>query len=141
MIDSTHPNFKQLNKALKDGNIDQDVRSNGNNVTNDMSVLLNSSGTVDGFNDSELKELLKKKDRRGRPRKFPVEETGVTIKGLELMEAVFPKPKISLYYILVVFCFCFCFDLISLFLTIIIIIIFLFLNKDQKGLFIFDAKS
>ena len=48
------------------------------------------------------------------------------------MEAVFPKPKL-VYYILVVFCFCFCFDLISLFLTIIIIIIFLFLNKDQKG--------
>lgn len=93
MIDSTHPNFKQLNKALKDGNIDQDVRSNGNNVTNDMSVLLNSSGTVDGFNDSELKELLKKKDRRGRPRKFPVEETGVTIKGVRINGSGISKTK------------------------------------------------
>ncbi|CAX45638.1 conserved hypothetical protein [Candida dubliniensis CD36] len=94
MIDSTHPNFKQLNKALKDGNIDQDVRSNGSSTTiSDMSVLLNSSGTVDGFNDLELKELLKKKDRRGRPRKFTVEETGVTIKGVRINGSSISKTK------------------------------------------------
>ena len=31
-----------------------------------------------------MQNLLQKKDRRGRPRKFPVEQTGVTIKGVRV---------------------------------------------------------
>ena len=100
MIDSTHPNFKLLNKAIRDGNNYDDSRngqspssstSNATNTNTDISGLFSSSNTIGNFNDTELKELLKKKDRRGRPRKFAIEETGVTIKGLELMEVVLLK--------------------------------------------------
>jgi hypothetical protein len=36
------------------------------------------------MDDEAVKELLKRKDRRGRPRKFPIEETGLTIKGIRV---------------------------------------------------------
>lgn len=34
--------------------------------------------------DDAVKQLIQKKDRRGRPRKFPIEETGITIKGIRV---------------------------------------------------------
>lgn len=99
MIDSTHPNFKMLNKAMREGNnfeestnghvnsTNTNVNTNTNSSSNtnaDLSGLFNASNTIGNFNDVELKELLKKKDRRGRPRKFAIEETGVTIKGVRI---------------------------------------------------------
>jgi len=43
--------------------------------------------------DEAVQQLLQKKDRRGRPRKFPIEETGLTIKGIRVNGTVKQRKK------------------------------------------------
>lgn len=43
-----------------------------------------SANGLAGLGDLDFQQLLKKKDKRGRPRKFPVEQTGITIKGVKI---------------------------------------------------------
>lgn len=82
-IDSSHVNFKKLNKLLKqntDGSIKQ-------------ASPMESGLRFDSLNDQEMKQLLELKDRRGRPRKFPVEQTGITIKGVRVSGSMKARKK------------------------------------------------
>lgn len=97
-IDSQHPNFKQLNKLLKvsisrsspSGN-DGHGTINTSNLhgtpqlnEEEMNKLYEKPTYMRTLGDDAVQQLLQKKDRRGRPRKFPVEQTGVTIKGIRV---------------------------------------------------------
>lgn len=73
-IDSSHENFKRLNKLLKES----EAKTKGKNGPKSNGMKF------DLLNDQDLKQLLELKDRRGRPRKFPIELTGVTIKGVRV---------------------------------------------------------
>lgn len=80
-IDSSHPSFKQLNKLLKcalPNEDDPNVRVAGSAKHEDHPRNLRL------LEDEAVQELILKKDRRGRPRKFPIEETGLTIKGIRV---------------------------------------------------------
>ncbi|OBA23883.1 hypothetical protein METBIDRAFT_30257 [Metschnikowia bicuspidata var. bicuspidata NRRL YB-4993] len=83
-IDSSHANFKKLNKLLKE--------SSGIAVKQAHSPMENGIN-LDSLNDQEMKQLLELKDRRGRPRKFPVEQTGITIKGVRVNGTMKGKRK------------------------------------------------
>lgn len=133
-IDSTHPNFKHLNKVLKDatdgglskahqkelkqqrkqlqqqqaqqqaqaqaqaqqaqqqqqpkkrGRKPNSAKAHIDNegIPASLSKLFEQPPSMRNLGDEAVQQLLKKKDRRGRPRKFPVEETGVTIKGIRI---------------------------------------------------------
>lgn len=76
-IDSSHEHYKRLNKLLMETATD---KAN----TNDMGKLIQKGSNFDSLNDQTVKQLLEQKDRRGRPRKFPIEQTGVTIKGIRV---------------------------------------------------------
>lgn len=75
-IDLLHPNFKQLNKQLKPVQTKEYRLEDGRTQVAPTALRL--------FDDAAVRLLLKKKDRRGRPRKFPIEQTGVTIKGVRI---------------------------------------------------------
>lgn len=77
-IDSSHPNFKQLNKQLKPMAHQYRLDDGTTQLASAPSAVLRS------YDQNEVRLLLQKKDKRGRPRKFPVEETGLTIKGVRI---------------------------------------------------------
>lgn len=79
-IDSSHPRFKQLNKLLKESSSPSTPNSDGHESGKTVTHVTHLSE----MDEEEVKELLKRKDRRGRPRKFPIEETGLTIKGIRV---------------------------------------------------------
>lgn len=103
-IDSSHPSFKQLNKALKESfsasnRFDEAgnplspgaaaaAAASGKSRINEQDVTINKlfdqPTYLRSFEDDAVQELLQKKDKRGRPRKFPIEQTGVTIKGIRV---------------------------------------------------------
>jgi predicted type IV restriction endonuclease len=93
-IDSSHPNFKQLNKELKNLEriqmlthiLDADESFESENPGNNDSIakLHHQPTYLRKLDDDAVKQLMQKKDRRGRPRKFPVEQTGLTIKGIRV---------------------------------------------------------
>ncbi|GEQ66578.1 hypothetical protein JCM33374_g241 [Metschnikowia sp. JCM 33374] len=85
-IDSSHENFKKLNKLLKQST-DVTVKQAQSPMENGLKF--------DALNDQEMKQLLDSKDRRGRPRKFPVEQTGITIKGVRVSGTMKGKRKAS----------------------------------------------
>lgn len=85
-IDSSHENFKKLNRLLKQ-NADVTVKQAHSAMENNLKF--------DSLNDQEMKQLLELKDRRGRPRKFPVEQTGITIKGVRVNGTIKGKRKES----------------------------------------------
>ncbi|KAK6465212.1 hypothetical protein DFJ63DRAFT_316448 [Scheffersomyces coipomensis] len=53
-------------------------------LTPDLSRLFEQPTYLRTLSDPSVQNLIQKKDRRGRPRKFPVEQTGVTIKGIRV---------------------------------------------------------
>lgn len=89
-IDSQHPNFKQLNKLLREN--ESRAASPPNNTIQqhappneeEMNKLFDKPTYLRTLGDGAVQDLLQKKDRRGRPRKFPVEQTGLTIKGIRV---------------------------------------------------------
>ncbi|EDK40990.2 hypothetical protein PGUG_05088 [Meyerozyma guilliermondii ATCC 6260] len=84
-IDSSHPRFKQLNKILKESSNPSTPNSSlGHMNGQEGSRQLTQVTHLRDMDDEAVKELLKRKDRRGRPRKFPIEETGLTIKGIRV---------------------------------------------------------
>lgn len=79
-IDSSHENYKRLNRLLKENSSFPKTKP-----PNDQVGKLITKGTNFGsLNDQTVKQLLEQKDRRGRPRKFPIEQTGITIKGIRV---------------------------------------------------------
>lgn len=74
-IDSLHANFKKLNKILK-RNMEATAKTDHG--------FLEHGGRLDTMNDQALQRLIDSKDRRGRPRKFPIEETGITVRGVRV---------------------------------------------------------
>ncbi|OVF04689.1 hypothetical protein A9F13_26g00429 [Clavispora lusitaniae] len=80
-IDSSHENYKRLNRLHKES-----IEAAGErNTPKDSATDFIAKGTnLGSLNDQAVKQLLEKKDRRGRPRKFPIEQTGVTIKGVRV---------------------------------------------------------
>ncbi|CUM66325.1 uncharacterized protein PRCAT00003987001 [Priceomyces carsonii] len=98
-IDSTHPHFKQLNKLLRESSPSTSqvkgastklysARGDGHTNLYDQPISMRT------LEDEEVKKLLQKKDRRGRPRKFPVEQTGLTIKGIRVNGILKQKKRI-----------------------------------------------
>lgn len=85
-IDSSHENFKKLNKILKQAMESADAKDSG----------YAKSTKLDIMNDQALKQLLELKDRRGRPRKFPIEQTGLTIKGIRVNGTMKGRKKVTL---------------------------------------------
>lgn len=102
-IDSTHPNFKALNRVFKKStkrknrtsnpqvsvpnslpNAQPDYESEEAQHARKMARLQDKPPYLRSLEDETVKNLIKKKDRRGRPRKFPVEQTGITIKGIRV---------------------------------------------------------
>lgn len=79
-IDSSHENYKRLNRIHKES-MDAANKSDAKEGTPGFIAKGTSLGSL---NDQAVKQLLEKKDRRGRPRKFPIEQTGVTIKGVRV---------------------------------------------------------
>lgn len=76
-IDSSHENYKKLNKLLKESMAKASPAS-------EKESIVEKGTSFDLLNDQDVKQLLELKDRRGRPRKFPIELTGVTIKGVRV---------------------------------------------------------
>ncbi|KAM9932504.1 hypothetical protein OXX80_007870, partial [Metschnikowia pulcherrima] len=74
------------NKLLKQ-NSDGIVKSGHSPMENGL--------RLDSLNDEEMRQLLSSKDRRGRPRKFPVEQTGITIKGVRVAGSLKGRKKES----------------------------------------------
>lgn len=92
-IDLSHPNFKHLNRVLKDlsspsasstSSYESRVSSRHSPREGNMGKLYDQPTYLRKFEDEAVQQLLLKKDKRGRPRKFPVEQTGVTIKGIRV---------------------------------------------------------
>lgn len=83
-IDSSHENYKKLNRLLKENTNPPKAI-----VLSELVGKLVATGTnFDSLNDQTVKQLLEQKDRRGRPRKFPIEQTGVTIRGIRVNGAL-----------------------------------------------------
>lgn len=103
-IDSSHANYKSLKKQLKDSGagsplsenyLERSLNSN-NPPSGDSNGSHSSYLTPHEFNELEIQNLLQKKDRRGRPRKFGFEETGITVKGVKVGGIKKKKlPKVS----------------------------------------------
>lgn len=74
-IDSNHPNYKALKLQLKRGE---------NGVISTYLERNESSYKLKEYDVDEADKLLQKKDKRGRPRKFAIEETGITVKGVRI---------------------------------------------------------
>ena len=98
-IDSSHPNFKQLNKLIKESMPEEaqlqttTPPSWPNEGGEGMSKLYDQPAHMRTLNDQAVRQLMQKKDNRGRPRKFPVEHTGLTIKGVRVNGTVKPPKK------------------------------------------------
>ncbi|CUM46835.1 unnamed protein product [Debaryomyces fabryi] len=98
-IDSTHPNFKQLNKLVKSSSTVSSTPSivSQNALASDadggITKLYDQPTSMRTLEDEAVQQLLQKKDRRGRPRKFPIEETGLTIKGIRVNGTVKQRKK------------------------------------------------
>lgn len=83
-IDSSHEHYKKLNRLLKENTNPPKAI-----VLSELVGKLVATGTnFDSLNDQTVKQLLEQKDRRGRPRKFPIEQTGVTIRGIRVNGAL-----------------------------------------------------
>lgn len=89
-IDSSHGKFKKLNKLLKESAQAQKPAESASDGS-----LMSKGSNIETIKDDVLKDLLKKKDKRGRPRKFPIEETGVTIKGIRVNGSLKARKKAS----------------------------------------------
>lgn len=83
-IDSSHENYKRLNKILKES-LEAEKRMEGISVTKNANLR-----TLD---EKDVQTLLEKKDRRGRPRKFPIEQTGLKIRGIRVNGSLRGKKK------------------------------------------------
>lgn len=88
-IDSSHPNYKHLNKTLKESipnNTSSTVNPKTQGAKDDsvLSKFYDKPTYMRKLEDDAVQELLLKKDKRGRPRKFPIEQTGLTIKGIRV---------------------------------------------------------
>lgn len=79
-IDSSHENYKRLNKLLKESSTSPKTSP----IDPQMGKLVTRGTNFGSLNDVAVKQLLEQKDRRGRPRKFPIEQTGITIKGIRV---------------------------------------------------------
>lgn len=97
-IDSTHENFKQLNKLIKSSAEPNGLLPSGAfgllgnpELDSSLSKLYQQPAYLRTLDDDAVQQLLKKKDKRGRPRKFPVEQTGLTIKGIRVNGNMKPK--------------------------------------------------
>ena len=76
---------KKRGRKPNNPNLNQNDNNDGNNgIPAGLSKLFEQPPSMRNLGDEAVQQLLKKKDRRGRPRKFPVEETGVTIKGIRI---------------------------------------------------------
>jgi len=90
-IDSSHEHYKRLNRMLKESSNPPKAT-----VLSELVGKIVSTGTnFDSLNDQTVKQLLEQKDRRGRPRKFPIEQTGVTIKGIRVNGTLKSRKKRS----------------------------------------------
>lgn len=91
-IDSSHPNYKSVKQQLKnnsngnelDGSYLGKSITTSNNPGNSHATHHSTYLIPHEFNELEVQNLLRKKDRRGRPRKFGFEETGITVKGVKV---------------------------------------------------------
>lgn len=87
-IDSTHPNFKYLNKMAKSSSAPSKPRMSlvpvQSEIDGDITKLYDKPTYLRTLEDDAVQQLLQKKDKRGRPRKFPIEQTGLTIKGIRV---------------------------------------------------------
>lgn len=90
-IDSSHENFKLLNKLIKSSTNPHVLLASGSfgplgnsELDSSLSKLYQQPAYLRTLDDDAVQQLLKKKDKRGRPRKFPVEQTGLTIKGIRV---------------------------------------------------------
>ncbi|CCE73243.1 Piso0_000272 [Millerozyma farinosa CBS 7064] len=96
-IDSSHPNFKQLNKLLKSSSPPVTSQSHSSQAhigsENGLSKLYDQPTYLRALDDDSVQELLRKKDKRGRPRKFPMEQTGLTIKGIRVNGTIKQKKR------------------------------------------------
>lgn len=79
-IDSSHENFKRLNKLLK-STTKTKLKKLGD-AEQHIGIVKGTS--LKSLNDVAVQQLLEKKDKRGRPRKFPIEKTGLTIRGVRV---------------------------------------------------------
>ena len=79
-IDSSHENFKRLNKLLK-SSTKTTLEKIGDS---EKHVGIVKGTSLKSLNDVAVQQLLEKKDKRGRPRKFPIEKTGLTIRGVRV---------------------------------------------------------
>lgn len=79
-IDSSHENFKRLNKLLK-STTKTKLKTLGD-AEQHIGIVKGTS--LKSLNDVAVQQLLEKKDKRGRPRKFPIEKTGLTIRGVRV---------------------------------------------------------
>lgn len=79
-IDSSHENYKRLNRMLKSST---SVAQPGDEDKEKYIGLVKGT-SLNSLNDIALQQLLEKKDKRGRPRKFPIEKTGLTIRGIRV---------------------------------------------------------
>lgn len=98
-IDSTHPNFKQLNKLVKTSSTVAStpthisLTSLPSDTDGGITRLYDQPTYMRTLEDEAVQQLLQKKDRRGRPRKFPIEQTGLTIKGIRVNGTVKQRKK------------------------------------------------
>ncbi|PVH17927.1 uncharacterized protein CXQ87_000828 [Candidozyma duobushaemuli] len=79
-IDSSHENFKRLNKLLKEST--KTTSKKLGDAEQHVGIVKGTS--LKSLNDVAVQQLLEKKDKRGRPRKFPIEKTGLTIRGVRV---------------------------------------------------------
>lgn len=79
-IDSSHEHYKRLNRLLKESSNPPKAII----LSELVGKLVTTGSNFNSLNDQTVKQLLEQKDRRGRPRKFPIEQTGVTIRGIRV---------------------------------------------------------
>lgn len=90
-IDSSHEHFKKLNRLLKESSNPPRAIV----LSELVGKLVTTGSNFNSLNDQTVKQLLEQKDRRGRPRKFPIEQTGVTIRGIRVNGTVKSRKRSS----------------------------------------------
>lgn len=99
-VDSAHPNYKDLNKLLKQSMLSLKALNSGAYNGNDGEVtsselhapippdivrrIISQPLYSRRIDDEAVRQLIRRRDRRGRPRKYTEEETGVTIRGIRV---------------------------------------------------------
>lgn len=90
-IDSSHEHYKRLNKLLKE----RSATVKPSSLDSEVGKFIQKGTNFGSLDDQAVKQLLEQKDRRGRPRKFPIEQTGVTIKGIRVNGTLKVRKKSS----------------------------------------------